>query len=256
MVQTLAITGGKGGVGKTTIAVNMAVLLARLGEKTLLLDADFGMANSHILCGVNAELTVKDFLEDKKSLEDIIYSTPYGLDLLPGGTGSSSILDISTNQRGNIIRASHDAVQNYDYLVIDVPAGASEASLDFCAASERLIVVLMGEPTSFMDAYSLIKSANLDLGLEHFGVIVNQASSKLNGEALFNKFKNITDKFLSVNQTYLGYLPNSDLIRKSIVTRTPLMASKKATIEESCFNEIIKNLKILPANSFSGLKFY
>ena len=100
--------------------VNMAVLLARLGEKTLLLDADFGMANSHILCGVNAEMTVEDFLEDKKSLEDIIYSTPYGLDLLPGGTGSSSILDISTNQRGNIIRASHDAVQNYDYLVIDV----------------------------------------------------------------------------------------------------------------------------------------
>ena len=114
----------------------------------------------------------------------------------------------------------------------------------------------MGEPTSFMDAYSLTKSANVDCGLQHFGVVVNQTSSKKQAEALFHKFQSITQKFLTVDQRFIGYLPASNLVRKSIIARLPIMSSKKATLEESCFTSIAVEIDQLKSNKFDGLKVY
>ena len=256
MTTTIAVSGGKGGVGKTTIAVNLASWLARNGRKTLLVDADFGMANSHILCGLKTEETVEKFLTGSEPLEGLIHKLPWGLNLLAGGTSSVELLNLRPEQRGNFIRSLKPVAKSYDYVVVDVAAGASDASLEFCAACEKLLVIIMGEPTSFMDAYSLTKSANLDFGLECFGVLVNQASSKKQAEALFSKFQSITQKFLTVDQRYIGYLPASDLIRKSIVARRPIMSAKKATLEESCFTSIAFEIDELSSNKFDGLKVY
>lgn len=256
MAITIAVSGGKGGVGKTTIAVNLASWLARNGHETLLVDADFGMANSHILCGLKTEETVEKFLTQSEPLEGLIHKLPWGLNLLAGGTSSVELLNLRPEQRGNLIRSLKPVAKSYDYIVVDVAAGASDASLEFCAACEKLLVIIMGEPTSFMDAYSLTKSANLDFGLERFGVLVNQASSKKQAEALFSKFQSITQKFLTVEQRYIGYLPTSDLIRKSIVARRPIMSSKNATLEESCFSSIAFEINQMPSNKFDGLKVY
>ena len=176
--------------------------------------------------------------------------------MLAGGAGSVELVNLKPEQRGNFIRSLEPVAKGYDYVVVDVAAGASDASLEFCAACEKLLVVIMGEPTSFMDAYSLTKSANLDFGLENFGVLVNQTSSKKQAEALFAKFQSITQKFLTVDQRYIGYLPTSDLIRKSIVARSPIMSSKKATLEESCFTSIALEIDQMTSNKFDGLKVY
>ena len=189
MTTTIAVSGGKGGVGKTTIAVNVASWLARNGRKTLLVDADFGMANSHILCGIKTEETVEKFLTQSEPLEGLIQQLPWGLELLAGGTSSVELLNLSSEQRGNFIRSLKPVSKFYEYVVVDVAAGATDAAMEFCAACEKLLVVIMGEPTSFMDAYSLTKSANLDFGLEHFGVLVNQASSKNRQKHFFQNFK-------------------------------------------------------------------
>lgn len=256
MTTTIAISGGKGGVGKTTVAVNVASWLARNGRKTLLVDADFGMANAHILCGLKTDETVEKFLEHSSPLEGLIHKLPWGLSLLAGGTSSVELLNLKSEQRGNFIRSLEPVSKFYEYVVIDVAAGASDAALEFCAACEKMLVVIMGEPTSFMDAYSLTKSANLDFGLERFGVVVNQASSKKQAEALFSKFQSITQKFLTVDQRYIGYVPASDLIRKSIVARCPIMSTQNATLEESCFTDIAQRIDQLPSNEFDGLKVY
>ena len=256
MATTIAVSGGKGGVGKTTIAVNIASWLARNGQKTLLVDADFGMANSHILCGLKTEETVEKFLTQSEPLEGLIHTLPWGLHLLAGGTSSVELLNLRPEQRGNLIRSLKPVAKSYDYVVVDVAAGASDASLEFCAACEKLLVIIMGEPTSFMDAYSLTKSANLDFGLECFGILVNQASSKKQAEVLFSKFQSITQKFLTVDQRYIGYLPASDSIRKSIVSRRPIMSSKQATLEESCFSSIAFEIEQMSSNKFDGLKVY
>jgi len=256
MTTTIAVSGGKGGVGKTTIAVNVASWLARNGRKTLLVDADFGMANSHILCGIKAEETVEKFLKQSEPLEGLIQKLPWGLELLAGGTSSVELLNLTSEHRGNFIRSLKPVSKSYEYVVVDVAAGASDAALEFCAACEKLLVVIMGEPTSFMDAYALTKSAYLDFGLEHFGVLVNQASSKKQAEALFSKFQSITQKFLTLDQHYVGYLPASDMIRRSIVARRPIMSSKKPTLEESCFTSISHQIDKLSSNKFDGLKVY
>lgn len=254
--MTIAVSGGKGGVGKTTIAVNLATWIARGGTKTLLVDADLGMANSHILCGLKAEKTVENFLQNSEPLEDLIYTLPWGLDLLAGGSGSIDVLNVDQVKRGNIIRSLKQISTNYDLLVVDVAAGASDASIEFCAACEKLIIVIMGEPTSFMDAYSLIKSAHLDYELDNFGIVVNQSASMQQAEALFEKFKSITDKFISVNQEFLGYVPSSENIRKSIVSRSPIMAKMQATLEETCFATLAKNTESLNNNKYQGLTIY
>lgn len=256
MTMTIAVSGGKGGVGKTTIAVNLATWIARGGTKTLLVDADLGMANSHILCGLKAEKTVENFLQNSEPLEDLIYTLPWGLDLLAGGSGSIDVLNVDQVKRGNIIRSLKQISTNYDLLVVDVAAGASDASIEFCAACEKLIIVIMGEPTSFMDAYSLIKSAHLDYELDNFGIVVNQSASMQQAEALFEKFKSITDKFISVNQEFLGYVPSSENIRKSIVSRSPIMAKMQATLEETCFATLAKNTESLNNNKYQGLTIY
>lgn len=256
MTMTIAVSGGKGGVGKTTIAVNLATWIARGGTKTLLVDADLGMANSHILCGLKAEKTVENFLRNSEPLEDLIYTLPWGLDLLAGGSGSIDVLNVDQVKRGNIIRSLKQISNNYDMLVVDVAAGASDASIEFCAACEKLIIVIMGEPTSFMDAYSLIKSAHLDYELDNFGIVVNQSASMQQAEALFEKFKSITDKFISVNQEFLGYVPKSENIRKSIVSRSPIMAKMQATLEETCFATLAKNTESLNNNKYQGLTIY
>jgi flagellar biosynthesis protein FlhG len=256
MTTTIAVSGGKGGVGKTTISVNLATRMAREGTKTLLVDADLGMANSHILCGLKAEKTVEDFLRNSEPLEDLIYTLPWGMDLLAGGSGSTDILNVDQVNRGNIIRSLKQVSTQYDAIVVDVAAGASDASLEFCAACEKLIIVIMGEPTSFMDAYSLIKSAHLDYELENFGIVVNQSASRQQAEALFAKFKSITGKFISVNQEFLGYVPKSENIRKSIVSRNPIMARVQANLEETCFATLTKNTENLRSNKYKGLTIY
>jgi flagellar biosynthesis protein FlhG len=256
MATTIAVSGGKGGVGKTTISVNLATWMARAGTKTLLVDADLGMANSHILCGLKAEKTVENFFRNSEPLEDLIYTLPWGLDLLAGGTGSTDVLNVDQIKRGNIIRSLKQVSTHYDALVVDVAAGASDASLEFCAACEKLIIVIMGEPTSFMDAYSLIKSAHLDYELDNFGIVVNQSASRQQAEALFEKFKSITGKFISVNQEFLGYVPASEKIRKSIVSRSPIMITRQATLEETCFSTLAKNTENLDKNEYQGLTIY
>ena len=165
MVQSIAIASGKGGVGKTSLAVNCAVKLSSDGKKVALLDADFGMANSHILLNQKIEHSVNDLLEKKLSIEDVILETPTGLKLIPGGSGVLELLNLDSQKRWEIIRSLDLLKEDLDILVVDTPAGASDASIEFAAACDAVVVVLVPEPTSFMDAYSFIKALYLEKNL-------------------------------------------------------------------------------------------
>ena len=196
MVVSVAISGGKGGVGKTLIATNLAVLLAKLGKRTLLVDADFGMANANVMFGVNPKKSIESILDGTATVDEVTCNVMDKLDIIAGGTGESSLLDLDQSERGNVIRNLTNTKGSYDYHIVDTSAGASKSSVDFCASCDKLLVVIVGEPTSFLDAYSLIKVAHLDYGLDNFGIIVNQASNETQGLRLFKKFGEITDKFI------------------------------------------------------------
>ena len=254
MVVSVAISGGKGGVGKTLIATNLAVLLAKLGKRTLLVDADFGMANANVMFGVNPKKSIESILDGTATVDEVTCNVMDKLDIIAGGTGESSLLDLDQSERGNVIRNLTNTKGSYDYHIVDTSAGASKSSVDFCASCDKLLVVIVGEPTSFLDAYSLIKVAHLDYGLDNFGIIVNQASNETQGLRLFKKFGEITDKFITVNQNYIGYVPHTTNLKKSVLSRKPVLASLESGPEYDAFSNIYKNLDNLNINDFSGLK--
>ena len=254
MVVSVAISGGKGGVGKTLIATNLAVLLAKLGKRTLLVDADFGMANANVMFGVNPKKSIESILDGTATVDEVTCNVMDKLDIIAGGTGESSLLDLDQSERGNVIRNLTNTKGSYDYHIVDTSAGASKSSVDFCASCDKLLVVIVGEPTSFLDAYSLIKVAHLDYGLDNFGIIVNQASNETQWLRLFKKFGEITDKFITVNQNYIGYVPHTTNLKKSVLSRKPVLVSLESGPEYDAFSKIYKNLDNLNINDFSGLK--
>ena len=257
MVQSIAIASGKGGVGKTSLAVNCAVKLSSDGKKVALLDADFGMANSHILLNQKIEHSVNDLLEKKLSIEDVILETPTGLKLIPGGSGVLELLNLDSQKRWEIIRSLDLLKEDLDILVVDTPAGASDASIEFAAACDAVVVVLVPEPTSFMDAYSFIKALYLEKKFAAVSIVVNLAKNEKAARQSYESFKKIVTKFLTVNVQFVGWLPESNTLAGSIAARKPAVLQKSLEpILLKNFTEIVNNLINLEPFNSSGVKFF
>ena len=257
MVKTIAISSGKGGVGKTSLAVNSSIRLSMEGKRVALLDADFGMANSHILLDQKVQNTVQDILENDISIDEVIHETSSGLKLIPGGSGILELLNLDSKKRWEIIRSLDALEGSLDYLVVDTPAGASDASIDFAAACDKVVVVLVPEPTSFMDAYAFIKALNIEKNLHNVSVVVNLAVNAAGAKKSFESFKKIVTKFLSIEVEYAGWLPKSNLISSSIVARKPVVLNKSLdqTLKKS-FTSIAKCFLEFEENRSSGIKFF
>lgn len=256
MTISIAVASGKGGVGKTSIAVNLSLTLSRLGSRVVLFDADFGLANSHILLGINPKKTAQDFLVSKTAVNEVLTPGPFGLKFLSGGSGLTELLNLDIKARYELIRTLDVIEESTDILVVDVPAGASDSSITFSAAVDKLVLVLVGEPTSFMDAYTFIKAANLEAGVENFSIIVNMVESDAQGLQHFTKFKNIVSRFLSVKLSYCGHIPFSQRIRHSVVERKPLMLTKQDIPETRAFMAVAKSIQSTPKNEPKGVTFF
>lgn len=256
MTTSIAIASGKGGVGKTTIAVNLSISLALQNKTTLLLDADLGMANAHILLGINPELSLDDFISGKSKLDDVITTTKDSLKFISGGNAISNLLSLSDLERHKIIQSFEAITNKPDFLIIDVGAGAEASSMSFMSSANKVVIILTGEPTSFIDAYSLIKAAYLDHKMDNFGIVINMASSNLQAKLNFEKFQSITQKFLDVKLNFLGHVPSSVNIKNSIISRTPLMSNKVVNEATKAFNHISTNILTLNNNETKGIKFF
>jgi len=256
MPISISVASGKGGVGKTSIAVNLALTMASLGSKVTFLDADFGLANAHLLMGYNPTATVRDAITGTKDLHDSITHGPFGLQLISGGNGLLDLLNLDQATRFNLIRSFDPLADKCDVFFVDVPAGASDSSLAFVNASDKVLIVLVGEPTSFMDAYTMVKAAHLEGGVKEFSVVVNMAENEGQAKETFKKFQTTASKFLDVNLGYVGFLPHSRNLRASIVKRKPLVLSDNKSRESLLFKSMSKKLLSSPTNTASGITFF
>jgi len=258
MVRTIAVASGKGGVGKSSVSVNCAVLLAKLGFKVALLDADFGMANCHIMLDQKVDNSLQDVLENGTAIENITYETASGVTLIPGGSGIIELLNLDAAKRWQIINSLEPIKSDVDFLIVDTPAGGSDASIEFAAACENLVIVLVGEPTSFMDAYSFIKAIYMEKNYARVSVLVNLSASENDAVRSFSSFKDIVTKFLDVELEYAGWLPNSTEMKNSILTRKPVVLQNKPndkTLHKN-FHDVVEQLQNLQPCSLTGVQFF
>jgi flagellar biosynthesis protein FlhG len=215
-VQVIAVTGGKGGVGKTTVAVNLSLALAKLGRRVVLLDGDLGLANIDVLLGLSRQYTLADLIEGRCELSDVLVRGPGGVRIVPTASGIQSMVHLSPAQHAGLIQAFSEIGDSLDVLVIDTAAGIGASVVSLVRAAHEVLLVVCDEPTSITDAYALIKLLNRDYGMDRFRVLVNMAQSPQEGRALFAKLTKITDHFLDVSLQYVGAVPYDECARRAV----------------------------------------
>lgn len=225
-VRTIAITGGKGGVGKTSVSVNLGVALAKMGQRVCLFDADMSLANVNVLLGLRVEHNLSHVLDGVKTLKEIMIEGPGGLKIIPGASGVRRLANLSPAENAGLINAFSELGDELDVLLIDTAAGISDSVLSFCRASMETLVVVCDEPASITDAYALIKVLNRDYGVGRARVLANMVQSSEQGEQLFDKINKVCEKFLDIQLYYAGMVPFDPLLREAIQQQSSVVLAK------------------------------
>lgn len=220
--RVIAFTSGKGGVGKTSISVNLAIALARSGSKVCLFDADMGMANVNIMLGTTPAHTLEHLFTAEKSIQDILVTGPAGLDIVPGASGFSKCVDLDTEQQERLVDALSYLEPKYDYLIIDTSAGISSTVLHFVAAAQMAAIVITPEPTSLTDAFSLLKVLRRRGYKRTPQVVVNMTQSAAKAEKIYRRFDAAVRKYIGLSTEYLGYVWMDESIRASVTLQRPV----------------------------------
>ncbi|WP_462327010.1 MinD/ParA family protein [Desulfobaculum sp.] len=220
--HVISITSGKGGVGKTNVSANLAYLLASMGKRVVLLDADLGLANVDVMLGLAPQKNLFHLFHENAGLSDILYSTPFGFSILPASSGVSDMMDLDTGQKLELLESMDILENDIDYLLVDTGAGINDNVLYFNLAVQERILVLTPEPTSLTDAYALIKVLKAQHGIERFRVVVNMAKNMAAAKEIYLKLHTACDQFLSgVSLDLLGVLPYDQSVRSSVIKQQP-----------------------------------
>lgn len=223
--RCIAITSGKGGVGKTNLAVNLGVAFSSLGLRTGVLDADLGLANIDILLGIVPAFNLSHVLYGQKRLEEILLDGPKGLKIVAGGSGVHELANLSQWRLERFVRSLARLDSILDILLVDTGAGISKNVLSFVLAAEEVIVVTTPEPTSMTDAYSMVKVIAAQSPTTRVGLVVNMAKDAREAEAVCRKLETVAGRFLRVKPVYLGYLPPDEIVTRSVHEQTAFAAS-------------------------------
>lgn len=257
-VKVIAVTSGKGGVGKTTVSVNVAVALAKMGQRVALLDADMGLANVDILLGIYPKHNLAHVLSGEKSLNEIMLDGPFGLKVIPGASGIQKMAELSTMEQASLIRAFSEIDQDLDILIVDTAAGISASVVNFVRACQEIIVVICDEPTSLTDAYAFIKLLNRDYSICQFNVIANMISTAEQGRKLFQKLSKVTDNYLDVSLQFAGSIPYDLSLRKAVQQQNPVVLEYPDSGVSLAIHAIAERIDSMPQKYQAGgyLEFF
>ncbi len=237
-IRAIAVTGGKGGVGKTNVSVNLAVAMADIGKRVLILDADLGLANIDVVLGLHPEFDLSHVLRGEKTLEEVVIEGPSGVKIVPAASGIRQMAELSEAEHAGLIRGFSDLSHDLDVLIVDTAAGISDTVISFSRAVQELIVVVCDEPASITDAYAMIKLLNREYGINRFRILANMTRSAQEGRDLYNKLCRVTDRYLDVMLNFMGSIPYDEYMRKAIKSQRPVVHA----FPRSSSAQILKNL--------------
>ncbi len=235
--RTIAITSGKGGVGKTSLSVSLAIALARDNSKVTLLDADLGLANVNVVLGTIPQFNLYHVIKGKKKLQDIIFTTPEGIKIIAGAPGYHQLADLDDKVREKFI-SELEVLKNEDYLLIDTGAGVSQNVLSFVIASDEIIVVTTPEPTAITDAYGIIKSIAAQSTDNSIKLIVNRVQSVSEARRVSERIINIASQFLNIKVESLGFVYEDSIVAKSVRHQKPFVTEYPNSKAAGCMNII------------------
>ena len=219
--RIIAVTSGKGGVGKTSLAVNVGCELSRRGHRTILVDADLGLANAHILTGVRPQKTLSDYVSGRAELASVVTSGPSGLRLVSGGSGSGDMANLDDGGRSEICGAVKQLSAYCDVILLDTAAGVGRDVTDFVAMADETVLVTTSNFAAIADAYGVVKVLNRDGFDKPVHAVVNRARSAEEAEQVFAKLRGCTERFLGLDLNWLGLLPEDSSVEGAVSQRTP-----------------------------------
>lgn len=253
--RVITVTSGKGGVGKTSISINLAIQLTRLGKKVVVFDADFGLANIEVMLGVRPQYNLADMMFRGKDLTDIITQGEEGISFISGGSG---IQELASMNREQVIYLTSRLIaldKFADVIIVDTGAGISDSVLEFVLASTEVLLVATPEPTSITDAYALLKALNRkeefvkeDTSIK---MISNRVTSVAEGQSLYEKMSVVSDKFLNIPITYLGSVPMDEQISKAVMRQKPVSVINPEAPSAKAIKHIAETLLDLESEELS-----
>ena len=252
--RIISVSSGKGGVGKTNIAINLALAYAKMGKKVIVLDADLGLANVNVVLGVIPRYNLYHLIRQQKKMRDIILDTAYGIQIVAGASGFSKIANLSEDERKNFIEELHE-LSSADIIIIDTSAGVSNNVLTFVAASDDAIIVTTPEPTAITDAYGIVKIIateidNLDLGLK---LVVNRVKTVTEGRKVAERVINIAGQFLNIKLDYLGFVYEDAVVQNAVIRQRPFLTLDPKGKASICIDHIVRRLENIDFKEGSGI---
>ena len=240
--RVITVTSGKGGVGKTNVTVALAVAFARLGKKVLILDADLGLSNVDVILGASAPGNLFQVIHNGLDLNDVVADGPLGIKFISGGSGIYDLSNLSDSQIQYFLHQVGQFDNWADIILIDTGAGLNRMVLNFVLAADEVIVVTTPEPTAVADAYAVIKAYAAKGGQSPVRLIVNRVRELAEGEGVLYKLAKVSQRFLGLSISHLGFIFEDRMVQKSVTSQVPLMVAYPDSVAARCIDRIAHSL--------------
>ena len=252
-LRVLAVSSGKGGVGKTTIVANLACALSKRGKKVLVVDTDLGLNNIDILLGLTSKKHIGHVLSGKSNVEDIILHGPEGIHVLPAGNGLQELTQLEPEKKMTLMGELDRISGDYEFLIFDTSAGISSNVTFFCSAAHEIFLIATTEPTSLTDVYALMKVLHTKHSQKHFRLIINSVSSEREAQGVYRNLTAVADRFLNgVYVEYLGYILRDPNVSKAIRQQKAFLEIYPFSKFSRCMNELAEKILKEKPKSLSG----
>lgn len=250
--QIVTVTSGKGGVGKTNLAVNLAIACAALGKRVVVIDVDLGLANVDVVLNVNSRFNLSHVISGKRDILEILTPAPGNIEIVPGATGVERMANLDAGERANLVGSLDKLSGKADLVIVDTGAGISRNVIGFTAAADQVLVVTTPDPTAVIDAYATIKMV---LREEHRGdlrLVVNQASTRAEGDRVAQGIQEVVRKFLNAYVDYAGHVLADPMVVQSVRRKRPFLLEYPTGPASLCVQSVARSLLALDARVSSG----
>ncbi len=257
-VQVIAITSGKGGVGKTSVSVNLSTAMAMGGRQVMLLDGDLGLANVDVMLGLQPSRNLSHVLEGLCTLEDTLLAGPAGLTVVPASSGRKNMAELTRAENAGLIRAFSELSRPLDVLVVDTAAGIADSVISFAQAAQEVVVVICNDPASLTDAYALIKVLNRDHGVERVQVLANMVQSLTEAREVHENLRRVAERFLDITLNFMGFVPQDEWLRRAVRRQQAVVQAYPNSAASLAFMQLAKKVETWgsPRGARGNLEFF